>query len=163
MKLQIECIKRDLPGYAIGGLSGGEPKDKFWQIVAQCTAKLPKDKPRYLMGVGYPEDIVVCAVLGCDMFDCVFGTRTARFGCALTKYGPLKLKKADNRVIFDPIEEGCECYVCKQYSRSLIHELLGGNPVAVHLISYHNVHYLLNLMWNLRKAILDEKLPEFVK
>ena len=115
------------------------------------------------MGVGYPEDIVICAVLGCDMFDCVFATRTARFGCALTRYGPLKLKKADNRVIFDPIDPTCSCYVCKNYSRSLIHEMLGGNPVSLHLISYHNVCYLLNLMSSLRQSILDDKLSEFVK
>lgn len=115
------------------------------------------------MGVGYPEDIVVCAMLGCDMFDCVFATRTARFGSALTRYGPLKLKKAENRVIFTPIEEGCTCRVCKQYSRSLIHELLLGNPLAVHLISYHNVHFLLSLMRGLRTAIIENKAPEFVK
>lgn len=131
--------------------------------MAQCTAKLPTDKPRYLMGVGYPEDIVVCAMLGCDMFDCVFATRTARFGCALTKYGPLKLKKMENRVVFEPIEENCTCRTCKQYSRSLIHELLTGNSLAVHLISYHNVHFLLNLMRNLRIAILEDRAPAFVK
>jgi len=132
-------------------------------VVAQCTARLPKDKPRYLMGVGYPEDIVVCAMLGCDMFDCVFATRTARFGCALTRYGSLKLKKAENRVIFTPIEEGCGCRVCKKYSRSLIHELLKGNSLGVHLISYHNVYFLLNLMRDLRTSIIEDRSPKFVK
>lgn len=115
------------------------------------------------MGVGYPEDIVICAMLGCDMFDCVFATRTARFGCALTKHGQIKLKKAENRVIFDPIEVDCECRVCKRYSRSLLHELLTGNANAVHLISYHNVYFLLNLMRKLRTAILEEKVQNFIK
>ncbi len=106
---------------------------------------------------------MVCAALGCDMFDCVFATRTARFGSALTRYGPIKVKKADNRVIFEPLEVGCECRVCKSYTRSQIHELMCGNPVGLNLLSYHNVYFLLHLMRTLRQAILDEKLPEFVK
>uniref|UniRef100_A0A453L158 tRNA-guanine(15) transglycosylase-like domain-containing protein n=1 Tax=Aegilops tauschii subsp. strangulata TaxID=200361 RepID=A0A453L158_AEGTS len=76
-------VERNLPGYAIGGLAGGEDKDSFWRVVAQCTAGLPEDKPRYVMGVGYPLDIVVCSALGADMYDCVYPTRTARFGSAL--------------------------------------------------------------------------------
>lgn len=115
------------------------------------------------MGVGYPEDLVICSMLGCDMFDCVYASRTARFGYALTKHGPIKLKKGLNKMIFEPIEENCECYVCKNYSRSLLHELLKDNPVAVHLISYHNIHYLLNLLRKLRTSIIEGNIQEFIK
>ena len=114
------------------------------------------------MGVGYPEDLVVCATLGCDMFDCVFATRTARFGSAFTRHGAIKLKKSENRIIFEPIEPTCQCHVCQTYTRSLLHEMLGTNPVALHLISYHNVYYLLHLMKDLRLAILQDRLSEFV-
>ena len=85
-------VSKETNGYAIGGLAGGEEKTDFWKIVNFCTEHLPKDKPRYLMGVGYPVDLVVCSCLGVDMFDCVFSTRTARFGTAFTKYGFIKLK-----------------------------------------------------------------------
>lgn len=92
-----DLTARDLPGYAIGGLAGGEDKSSFWRVVAQCTAALPKGKPRYVMGIGYPVDIVVCSALGADMYDSVFPTRTARFGVALVggEGGTLKLKKKE--------------------------------------------------------------------
>ena len=106
-----ELVSRDLPGYAIGGLSGGEEKDKFWRVVAQCTEKLPENKPRYLMGVGYPVDLVVCACLGVDMFDCVFASRTARFGQAITKHGFLRIKKEHHINDFTPIQSDCRCPV----------------------------------------------------
>ena len=104
-------MSKDLPGYAIGGLSGGEDKEKFWRIVDQCTSRLPEDKPRYLMGVGYPVDLVVCTCLGVDMFDCVFATRTARFGQAMTSQGFLRLKNVEMKDDFRPIDSSCGCYV----------------------------------------------------
>ncbi len=114
-ELRKRCLKglisKDLPGYAIGGLAGGESKEDFWKIVNLCTDILPKDKPRYLMGVGYPVDLIVCSCLGVDMFDCVFSTRTARFGSAFTKFGFLKLSNAKCAKDFKPIEEDCECSV----------------------------------------------------
>ena len=88
-----EMSKRNLPGYAIGGLAGGEDKEDFWKTVKICTELLPEDKPRYVMGIGYAEDLMVCSLLGADMFDCVFATRTARFGSVFSKYGMLRLKK----------------------------------------------------------------------
>ena len=100
-----EMIKRDLPGYAIGGLSGGEAKHEFWRVVEQCTrpgAGLPEQKPRYLMGVGYPLDIVICVALGVDMFDCVYPCRTARFGTALVRSGQLRLTSAEIANHFRP-------------------------------------------------------------
>ena len=114
-----EMVKRDLPGYAIGGLSGGEDKDQFWRIVLHCTRLLPRDKPIYCMGVGYAIDLVVCVALGVDMFDCVFPTRTARFGTALTKYGGIHLKNKKYASDFTPIEPDCECLTCLHLS--LIH------------------------------------------
>lgn len=104
-------IRRDLPGYAIGGLAGGEAKSDFWRIVSQCTAKLPDDKPRYLMGVGYPVDLVVCSCFGVDMYDCVFACRTARFGTAMTRNGFLKLKKQEHLADLSPLDSMCECFV----------------------------------------------------
>ncbi|KAI7868088.1 queuine tRNA-ribosyltransferase [Spinellus fusiger] len=101
-----EMVKRDTPGYAVGGLSGGEEKDQFWKIVSLCTDLLPKNKPIYCMGVGYAEDLVVCVALGVDMFDCVFPTRTARFGNALTMNGVVSLKAKKISSDFGPIEEG---------------------------------------------------------
>ncbi|KAF4744326.1 Queuine tRNA-ribosyltransferase catalytic subunit 1, partial [Perkinsus olseni] len=102
------CLqKRKLPGYAIGGLSGGEAKESFWQVVEQCTAQpegLPADRPRYLMGVGYTLDIICCVALGVDMFDCVYPTRTARFGTALVRSGQMRLNRSDYRLDFKPID-----------------------------------------------------------
>jgi len=99
--------KRNLPGYAIGGLAGGEDKEDFWKTVKICTDLLPDNKPRYVMGIGYAEDLMVCSLLGADMFDCVFATRTARFGCALSKYGMIKLRKNEFADDFSPISEDC--------------------------------------------------------
>ena len=159
----IEWKKRNLPGYAIGGMSGGESKQEFCDTVSICTELLPADKPRYLMGIGYPVDLVVCALLGVDQFDCVFATRTARFGSALTDYGFLKIKSEKNKFDFGPIDENCKCEICKKYSRSYLYFLLNNNPRGVEMISFHNVYYLLNLMKKLREAILNSKVNEFVE
>ncbi|KAH9756457.1 Queuine tRNA-ribosyltransferase catalytic subunit 1 [Citrus sinensis] len=129
--------------YAIGGLAGGEDKDSFWRVVAQCTAALPEDKPRYVMGVGYPLDIVVCSALGADMYDCVYPTRTARFGTALVPEGVLKLKH--NAMVNDtrPIDPTCACMVCKNYTRAYIHCLVTKDAMGSQLLSYHNLYYML--------------------
>ena len=119
-KCCAEMVKRDLPGYAIGGLAGGEDKGDFWKTVALCCELLPADKPRYVMGIGYAEDLMVSALLGADMFDCVFATRTARFGSAFSKYGMIKLRKEKYANEFGPISEGCTCYACQNYSRAYI-------------------------------------------
>jgi len=113
-------VERDTPGYAIGGLAGGEDKEDFWKTVALCCELLPPEKPRYVMGIGYAEDLMVCALLGADMFDCVFATRTARFGSAFTKNGPIKLKTQHFKDDLGPISEDCECYTCKNYTRSFL-------------------------------------------
>ncbi|XP_065881820.1 uncharacterized protein [Euphorbia lathyris] len=160
------CVRglmdRNLPGYAIGGLAGGEDKDSFWRVVAQCTAALPEDKPRYVMGVGYPLDIVVCSALGADMYDCVYPTRTARFGTALVPEGVLKLKH--NAMANDtcPIDPTCGCMVCKNYTRAYIHCLVTKDAMGSQLLSYHNLYYMMKLSRDLHSSIVEERFPEFV-
>ena len=158
-----EMNKRNLPGYAIGGMAGGESKSDFWKVVDVCTDYLPENKPRYLMGVGYPVDLAVCALLGVDMFDCVFATRTARFGTAFTNGGFIKLKNQSNKFDFGPIDKECQCEVCLKYSRSYFYFMFNKNPRAVVLISFHNVYYLLNLMKRIRNSIIEDKVNEFAK
>src|ERR1700753_3920960 len=117
LELRKECCKemvaRDTPGIAIGGLSGGEAKADYCRVVSICTALLPEMKPRYVMGIGYPEDLVVSVALGADMFDCVWPTRTARFGNAITKFGMLNLRHSRYATDFGPIEKGCRCTCCR--------------------------------------------------
>ena len=120
-KACIEWTKRNCPGYAIGGMAGGESKQDFIDTVDICGELLPKNKPRYLMGIGYPVDLVICTLLGVDQFDCVFATRTARFGTALTDYGFLKIKAEKNKYEFGPIDPTCKCEVCLKYSRSYLY------------------------------------------
>lgn len=156
-----EMNKRNLPGYAIGGLAGGESKDDFWRVVDTCTSLMPEDKPRYLMGVGYPVDLAVCSLLGVDMFDCVFATRTARFGTAFTNKGFIKLKAEQNKNSFEPIEPECDCDACTKYTRSYFYFMFNKNPRAVNMISFHNVYYLLSLMKKIRTAIIEGKVNEF--
>jgi queuine tRNA-ribosyltransferase len=157
-----------IPGYAIGGLAGGESKDDFWKVVDQCCKALPDDKPRYLMGVGYPLDLVICTALGVDMYDCVYPTRTARFGVALIhgeSPGTLRLKSNecawDNRVIMD----GCPCQACAGgYSRSRLHFMLKtNNPLAISLMTNHNIAYMMSLVRDMRQAIMNNTFGDFVQ
>lgn len=158
----ITARKDMLGGVAIGGLSGGEEKSEFWQTVDYCCKRLPPELPRYAMGVGFPLDLVVCATLGVDMFDCVYATRTARFGTALTSHGCLRLDKAICKEDLKPVEEGCPCECC-QYSRAYIHALFKErSPVGGQLLSQHNVHYLLSLMQGLRRSIIEKSLDNYV-
>ncbi|GFR78043.1 queuine tRNA-ribosyltransferase catalytic subunit 1 [Elysia marginata] len=158
-----ELIKRDVGGYAIGGLSGGEAKSDFWRMVKLSTDLLPDDKPRYLMGVGFAVDLVVCVALGCDMFDCVFPTRTARFGCALVKTGQLNLKNATFATDFRPIDPDCPWSCCKDYTRAYLHVLANTEPAACNILTVHNVAYQLRLMRGMRKSIVEDKFPDFVQ
>ncbi|KAK4599220.1 hypothetical protein RGQ29_009322 [Quercus rubra] len=155
-------VDRNLPGYAIGGLAGGESKDSFWRVVAQCTAALPEDKPRYVMGVGYPLDIVVCSALGADMYDCVYPTRTARFGTALVPEGVLKLKHNAMADDTRPIDPTCACMVCRTYSRAYIHCLVTKDAMGSQLLSYHNLYYMMKLSRDLHMSIIEGRFPEFV-
>ncbi|KAK9067792.1 hypothetical protein SSX86_011903 [Deinandra increscens subsp. villosa] len=155
-------VERNLPGYAIGGLAGGEDKDSFWRVVAQCTALLPESKPRYVMGVGYPLDIVVCSALGADMYDCVYPTRTARFGTALVPEGVLRLKHKSMADDTRPIDSTCKCMVCKKYTRAYLHCLVTKDAMGSQLLSYHNLYYMMQLSRNLHSSIIEGTFPKFV-
>lgn len=167
LKLRETCIKeltlRDCPGYAIGGLSGGEDKELFWKTVRHCTELLPADKPIYCMGVGYAVDLVVCVALGVDMFDCVYPTRTARFGTALTRQGNLSLKQSQFRADFRPIENDCDCLTCRRYSRAFLHSIATKETVASHLLTHHNISFQLRLMKDMRDHISSGSFPDFVR
>ncbi|XP_069738529.1 LOW QUALITY PROTEIN: queuine tRNA-ribosyltransferase catalytic subunit 1 [Phaenicophaeus curvirostris] len=154
---------REVSGFAIGGLSGGEDKAEFWRAVKLSTERLPPHKPRYLMGVGYPTDLVVCVALGCDMFDCVFPTRTARFGSALVPEGSLQLKNRRFAKDFRPIDERCSCPTCQRHSRAFLHALLRTDPAALHHITLHNIAYQLSLMGAARESIVERRFPAFVR
>ena len=156
------------PGYAIGGLAGGESKTDFWQVVDHCCKALPDTKPRYLMGVGYPLDLVVCTALGVDMYDCVYPTRTARFGVALVDGeapGTLRLKGHDCAEDYRVIMEGCECMACGGgYTRARLHGMLkNDNPLAGSLMSHHNLAYMMSLNRRMRAAIRKDAYGDFAK
>ena len=165
-----EMAARDTPGVAIGGLSGGEDKASYCQVVSCCTDILPQNKPRYVMGVGYPEDLIVSVALGADMFDCVWPTRTARFGNAITSAGNLNLRNSAFANDFGPIEEGCTCPCCRTeedgglgITRAYVYHVASKETVGAHLLTMHNVHHQLALMGRVRAAIVEDRYPEFLK
>lgn len=157
-----ELIKRDLPGYAIGGLSGGEDKIQFQEIVNLCTDYLPENKPRYCMGVGYPEDLVVCVALGVDMFDCVYPCRTARFGTALTSSGTMKVKNSQFEKDLDPIDENLNSWT-GEYSRAYFNRVASRESSGCNLTTQHNIHFMMQLMSEIREAIRNDQYPEYVR
>lgn len=141
-------------GYAIGGLSVGEPKDEMLRILGHVGPRLPSHKPRYLMGVGTPEDLVGGVAHGIDMFDCVMPTRNARNGWLFTRYGDLKLRNARYRDDDRPLEEGCSCYTCKNFTRAYLHHLQRvGEILGSRLNTIHNLHFYQTLMARMRAAI----------
>jgi queuine tRNA-ribosyltransferase len=148
-------VELDLPGYAIGGVSVGEPKDEMLHIMAHTPHRLPPHKPRYLMGVGTPEDLVEGVACGVDMFDCVMPTRNARNGHLFTRFGDLKLRNARFKSDQRPIDETCSCHACGSgFSRAYLHHLERcGEMLAPMLASIHNLHYYVNLMRDIRQAL----------
>ncbi|EZA50132.1 hypothetical protein DMN91_000702 [Ooceraea biroi] len=166
-ELRSECARqlteREVNGYAVGGLSGGESKDDFWRMVHLSTSILPNSKPRYLMGVGFAVDLVVCSALGIDMFDCVFPTRTARFGCALVRTGQLNLKQPQYRKDTRPIDESCECSTCKTYTRAYLYQIATIETVSCHLLTVHNIAFQMKLMRDIRSSIREQRFPRFVQ
>jgi len=150
----LETIRFDLPGYAIGGLAVGEPKERMIPVVDLSTDLLPEDQPRYLMGVGHPEDLVAGVALGVDLFDCVYPTRTGRFGYALVDGGRLNLGSARYKDDPAPIDETCDCYACQNHSRAyLTHLVRTEELLGLRLLSLHNLRYLHRLMERARAAI----------
>ena len=141
-------------GYAIGGVSVGEPKEDMARIVAHCAPRLPRDSPRYLMGVGTPEDIVDAVSHGIDMFDCVLPTRNARNGWLFTRRGDVKIKNAKHREDLAPLDAQCACYACRNFTRAYLHHLHRTNEIlGARLNTIHNLHYYLDLMRGIRGAI----------
>jgi len=144
----------NLPGYAIGGVSVGEPKDEMLRVMNHITPQLPAHKPRYLMGVGTPEDLIDGVATGVDMFDCVMPTRNARNGHLFTRFGDLRLRNAKNKSDERPIDETCTCYTCQNFSRAYLHHLdRCGEMLGPMLTTIHNLHYYLNLMQEVRDAL----------
>lgn len=148
-------IDLDFPGYAIGGMAVGEPKSIFHELVPLTVEMLPKHKPRYLMGVGFPEDLLRCVSWGVDFFDCVLPTRNGRNGCAFTWNGRVIIKTARHKSEFVPLEADCECYTCRTYDRAYLrHLFVCDELLGLRLISLHNVHFYQDLMRQMR-AHLD--------
>ena len=162
-KLSVQQLTElDFAGYGIGGLSVGEPKPMMYDILGQTTVDMPKDKARYLMGVGTADCIVEAVNLGVDMFDCVFPTRVARNGTAMTNYGRLVVRNACYAEDFSPIEEGCGCYTCRNFSRAYIRHLFKAEEIfALRLLTIHNLYFLLNFTKRIRQAIAEDRFPEF--
>ncbi len=149
-----QLAELDLPGYAIGGVSVGEPKEEMRRIVAHTPHRLPAGKPRYLMGVGTPEDIVEGVAAGVDMFDCVMPTRNARNGHLFTRFGDLKIRNARHRGDERPLDPSCGCHACAGFSRAYLHHLdRCGEMLGAMLASIHNLHYYVNLMREIRAAL----------
>ena len=159
-----EITKIGFDGYAIGGLSVGEDKVLMYEMVDAAIPYLPDDKPRYLMGVGTPEDLVEGVARGVDMFDCVMPTRNARNGTLFTKHGKLGIRNAQYANDHKPVEDDCGCYTCENYSRAYLRHLFVANEIlAARLGTTHNLYYYTNLMWGMRKAIEEDRFGEFKK
>jgi len=150
-------------GYAIGGLSVGEPKEDMLRILAHTAPQMPKDKPRYLMGVGTPEDLVAAVAEGIDMFDCVMPTRNARNGWLFTRHGDIKIKNARYRRDTGPLDRDCACYTCRNFTRGYLHHLYRlGEILGARLNTIHNLHYYQELMAGMRNAIEQGTFTGFV-
>ena len=157
-----ELMSLDFDGYSIGGLSVGEPKEIMYDILEYMHPILPADKPRYLMGVGSPDALIMGSMLGVDMFDCVLSTRIARNGAVMTRTGRKNLKNAQFERDFTPIDEDCDCYACKNFTKAYIRHLIKCEETfGIRLTSIHNTRFLLKLMEDIRAAILADRLLDF--
>lgn len=152
----------DLPGYAIGGLSVGESKKEMYSIAGSTARMLSDKKPRYLMGVGAPEDLVECVYRGIDMFDCVLPTRIARNGAIYTSEGRMNITTARNKTLDCPLDLGCDCYTCSRFSVAYVHHLFKAKEYSAYrLATIHNLRFLINLMENMRVAIIGNEFASF--
>jgi len=163
-----EMMEMDFDGYAIGGLALGEPKIERDKIVEVVTAILPEEKVRYLMGVGYPEDIISSVINGVDLFDCVLPTRNARTGTVFTSRGKLTIRNAEYRADFKPLDRECDCYTCRNFTRAYIRHLFNaGEILGPRLTTYHSLYFFMKLMREIREAIKGDYLldwkEEFLK
>ena len=159
-----EIAAIDFPGYAIGGLSVGEPKSVMMEMAAHTLPLLPADRPRYIMGVGTPEDLVELVALGADMFDCVMPTRNARNGQLFTERGTINIRNARFREDEGPVDPSCDCYTCRHYSLAYLRHLYMAREIlSSRLNTIHNIYYYLNLVKTMRAAILAENFDHFKK
>ncbi|MBS5587498.1 MAG: tRNA guanosine(34) transglycosylase Tgt [[Clostridium] spiroforme] len=157
-----ELVKMDFPGYSIGGTSVGEPKDVMYKMVDDAVKWLPEDKPRYLMGVGNPIDLIECAIRGIDMYDCVLPTRVARHGAVMTSMGRININNEKYKYDYTPLDPNCDCYTCKNYTKSYIRHLHKCDEIfGKTLLSIHNVNFLLKLASDIRQAIKEDRLLDF--
>jgi queuine tRNA-ribosyltransferase len=155
-------VDMELPGYAVGGVSVGEPKEEMRRIVVHTPHRLPPHKPRYLMGVGTPEDIVDAVGHGVDMFDCVMPTRNARNGHLFTRFGDLRLRNARYREDESPVDPTCACHACAHFSRAYLHHLdRCGEMLGPMLATIHNLHFYVNLMGEIRQALDEGRFASF--
>jgi queuine tRNA-ribosyltransferase len=164
--LRRECAEAmvglDFPGYALGGFSVGELPEQMHHALPECAAILPADKPRYLMGVGRPIDLLIGVMAGIDMFDCVLPTRNGRNASAFTSRGPMRLRNACHQNDPLPLDPECGCYTCTQFSRAYLHHLFAANEMlGPTLVSLHNIAFYVNLMAQVREAILQNRLAEY--
>jgi queuine tRNA-ribosyltransferase len=157
-----KLVDMNFEGYAIGGLSVGEPKEDMIRVLRHTAPLLPKEKARYLMGVGTPEDLVEGVAAGIDMFDCVLPSRNARNGWLFTRFGDLRLRNTRYKTDMRPIDATCQCYACKNFSRSYVHHLQKVDEIlGARLATIHNLHYFLELMSNMRLAIEQKQFAAF--
>ena len=166
--LRDESIKRlldiDFQGYAVGGLAVGEPQAEMFKVLDSTADKFPDNKPRYLMGVGKPDDIVGAVLRGIDMFDCVLPTRSGRTGQALSRRGAINIKNSKHKKEASPLDPDCNCYTCLNYSRSYLHHVFkSGEIISAILLTWHNLYYYQELMNDIRNAIINKKLIEYSK
>ncbi len=158
----MQICELDLPGYAIGGLSVGEPKEVMYNVLDSCVELLPADKPRYLMGVGSPDCLFEGVERGIDMFDCVLPTRIARNAAAFTSVGKVNLRNAAHTDNFEPLDPNCDCYCCRNYSRAYLRHLCKSNEIlSSMLLTEHNLHFLVRTMEKIRKAIEEDRFLEY--
>ena len=165
-ELRKYCLEKlmeiDFPGYSIGGLSVGESKKEMYEMLEYLKTIMPENKPRYLMGVGSPDDLVVGAINGIDMFDCVLPSRNARHGTAFTSIGKVQVKNTKYINEKGPLDPNCDCFVCKKYSAAYLNHLVKSEEIlAMRLLTYHNLYFLKTLMKNIREAIKEDRLLDF--
>jgi len=158
----LETVKMDFDGYSIGGTSVGEDKDTMYKMIDYAIKYLPDDKPRYLMGVGDPIDLIEGVIRGIDMFDCVLPTRLARHGNAFTRHGRINIKNLKYKEDFTSVDDNCDCYACKHYTKAYIRHLITADETfGARLLSIHNIRFLVKIMEELRQAIKDDKMLEY--
>ncbi len=158
----IETVKMNFDGYSVGGTSVGEPKDIMYNMITYSTKYLPLDKPRYLMGVGEPIDILEGVSRGIDMFDCVLPTRIARHGNCFTRHGKINIKNAKYKEDFTPLDNECDCYTCKNFTKAYVRHLITSKEVnGGRLLSIHNIRFLIKLTEDIRKSIKEDRFYEF--